>query len=128
MESFIILMALLSPVLIIVLVGAIPDEIKKEKMYKVLIPGNTVKTYRKTSNVFDTMELLAEYEILGAKNGYVRMRNKKTGEEYEEIMDFIYNCSTRFEVYDPSGKLVALFSGYTREFYLTKKLPNENCV
>ena len=120
-------MAMLSPVLI-VLVASILDESDKKKMYKVLIPGNTVKTYRKTSNVFDTMELLAEYEILGAKNGYVRMRNKKTGEEYEEIMDFIYNCSTRFEVYDPSGKLVALFSGYTREFYLTKKLPNENCV
>jgi len=127
MELFLFFMAMLSPVLI-VLVASILDESDKKKMYKVLIPGNTVKTYRKTSNVFDTMELLAEYEILGAKNGYVRMRNKKTGEEYEEIMDFIYNCSTRFEVYDPSGKLVALFSGYTREFYLTKKLPNENCV
>lgn len=121
-------MALFSTVLIAILLEAVPDKIKIKKMYKVLIPGNTAKTYRKTSNVFDTMELLAEYDILGAKNGYVRMRNKKTGEECEDSMVIIYKYSTRFEVYDPSGKLVALFSGYTTEFYLTKKLPNENCV
>ena len=121
-------MVLISISLMAMFVEVVPDEIDTRKMYKVFVPGNTAKTYRKTSNVFDTMELLAEYDILGAKNGYVRMRNKKTGNECENRMDMIYRYSTRFEVYNPSGKLVALFSGHTGEFYLTKKLPNENCV
>ena len=105
----------------------IEDSIMLKKAHRVFVKGNTVKRYKKKSNVFDTHECMGVYTIIGVKGDYVCLKNIETGEATEFLISILCKYSDRCEVFS-GDTMVALFQYRDQKFYKTEiREINPNC-
>ena len=91
-----------------------------KKIQSVLTPGSILRFYTKTSNVFDSLSLQSEYEVMQMKGWYVRMVNLKSGKVVEENLELSYKYTDRCEVYH-GDDLVCVFGKFDVKLYGVEK-------
>ena len=107
-------------VLLRLFIGYLADKEEINTINKVFVPGAIVKIYRRTSKVFDTVKPRGEYEVLGVKNEYVRLKNLETGKESEENIHILKKYSDECKVYH-DDRLIAFFRDNITNYYFNKK-------
>lgn len=127
MEALLFVGALIGLSILAFVPETIEDHLMLKKAHTVFVKGNTLKFYKKKSNVFDTYECTNTYTILGTKGDYVCLKDVETGEENEKYISLICKYSVRCEVL-AGDKIVALFQGMEQKFYEFKPEEiNPNC-
>lgn len=85
------------------------EETKWKRIHESFKPGLLIRDYEITGHVFLKEKLLYEALILGNEDGYMLLKNTKTGLEYEwNITNYVKYCD-KIEIVDGNNKVIKTY-------------------
>lgn len=85
------------------------EETKWKRIHESFKPGLFIRDYEITGHVFLKEKLLYEALILGNEDGYMLLKNTKTGLEYEwNITNYVKYCD-KIEIVDGNNKVIKTY-------------------